>query len=79
MIEANKARVAQAHASRRATSQRALTVAAPITLVALGAGMLWLYWWGRDLHRFTQWIAAYVGLFIGQFAMYVVACYRAAP
>jgi alpha-1,6-mannosyltransferase len=77
MIEANKAGAARAHTSRRATSQRALVAAAPVALVALGAGMLWFYWWGRDLHRFTQWIAAYAGLFIGQFAMYVVACWVA--
>jgi alpha-1,6-mannosyltransferase len=72
MIETDKAQIAQAH-----TYQRALTRAAPLALVALGAGMLWLYWWGRDLHRFTQWIAAYVGLFIGQFAMYALACWVA--
>src|SRR4030095_2062141 len=28
-----------------------------------------------DLHRFTQWLAAYIGLFIGQLALYVIACY----
>ncbi|HKP84902.1 MAG TPA: glycosyltransferase family 87 protein [Blastocatellia bacterium] len=72
MIEAREARAAQAK-----TSRRALALAAPIAFVTLGAGMLLLYWWGRDLHRFTQWIAAYVGLFIGQFAMYAVACWLA--
>lgn len=48
---------------------------APLALLALGAASLWLYFWGRDLHRFTQWIAAYIGLFIGQLALYAVACY----
>lgn len=46
-----------------------------LALFALGAGSLWLYFWGRDLHRFTQWIAAYIGLFIGQVAFYLAACY----
>jgi alpha-1,6-mannosyltransferase len=46
-----------------------------LALFALGAGSLWLYFWGRDLHRFTQWIAAYIGLFIGQIAFYLAACY----
>src|SRR5690349_492390 len=46
-----------------------------LALFALGMGSLWLYFWGRDLHRFTQWIAAYIGLFIGQIAFYLAACY----
>ena len=46
-----------------------------LALVVLGIGSLWLYVWGRDLHRFTQWIAAYFGLFIGQLAFYLTACY----
>jgi len=46
-----------------------------LALFALGAGSLWLYFWGRDLHRFTQWIAAYIGLFVGQVAFYLAACY----
>ena len=49
--------------------------AAPLALLALGAASLGLYFWGRDLHRFTQWIAAYIGLFIGQLVLYVLACY----
>jgi len=48
-------------------------VAVPLALLALGAGSAWLYFWGRDLHRFTQWIAAYIYLFIGQLAFYAVA------
>lgn len=72
MIEAREARVTQAR-----TSERALTIAAPVAFIALGAGMLWFYWWGRDLHRFTQWVAAYIGLFIGQLAMYTLACWLA--
>lgn len=50
-------------------------MAVPLALFTLGAASLWLYFWGRDLHRFTQWIAAYTGLFIGQLALYVLACY----
>jgi alpha-1,6-mannosyltransferase len=77
MIEARGARAAPVNTSPLNTSPRALTMAAPIAFIALGAGMLWFYWWGRDLHRFTQWIAAYAGLFIGQLAMYVTACWLA--
>jgi Protein of unknown function (DUF2029). len=71
MIEADEARPVEAN-----TSQRGLAVAL-VVLITVGAGMLWFYWWGRDLHRFTQWITAYIGLFIGQFAMYAVACWVA--
>ncbi len=49
--------------------------AVPTVLFVLGAASVSLYFWGRDLHRFTQWLAAYIGLFIGQLALYVVACY----
>ena len=56
--------------------QRGLAVAL-VKFIAIGAGMLWFYWWGRDLHRFTQWITAYIGLFIGQFGMYALACWVA--
>ena len=44
-------------------------------LVALGFVSAAIYWWGRDLHRFTQWLAAYSWLFIGQLALYLTACY----
>ena len=50
-------------------------VAAPIALLVLGSASTWLYFWGRDLHRFTQWIAAYIGLFVGQLALYALAWY----
>ena len=46
-----------------------------IALIALGVASAWLYHWGGDLHRFTQWISAYIGLFIGLFALYLLACY----
>lgn len=52
----------------------AVSVAVPLALLALGVGSAWLYFWGRDLHRFTQWIAAYIYLFIGQLGFYAVAC-----
>jgi alpha-1,6-mannosyltransferase len=48
--------------------------AVPLALLVLGAGSAWLYFWGRDLHRFTQWVAAYIFLFIGQLAFYSLAC-----
>ena len=49
-------------------------MAVPAALLLIGATSLALYFWGRDLHRFTQWIAAYVGLFVGQLALYLLAC-----
>jgi alpha-1,6-mannosyltransferase len=57
-------------------SRTALSVAfVPVALFVLGAASTSLYFWGRDLHRFTQWIAAYISLFIGQLALYVLACF----
>src|SRR6185503_521299 len=56
----------------RAVVERA---AVPAALFVLGTASASLYFWGRDLHRFTQWLAAYIGLFIGQLGFYVVACY----
>jgi hypothetical protein len=47
----------------------------PAALLACALLSAWLYYWARDLHRFTQWIGAYISLFIGQFAIYLVACY----
>jgi alpha-1,6-mannosyltransferase len=47
----------------------------PIAIFTLGAASALLYFWGRDLHRFTQWVSAYLSLFIGQLAMYLAACY----
>src|SRR6185503_14309808 len=50
------------------------SVAPPLAILALGTGSACLYFWGRDLHRFTQWVAAYLFLFIGQLAFYSAAC-----
>jgi hypothetical protein len=44
-------------------------------LLVLGAGGAWLYYWGRDLHRFIQWLAAYESLYIAQLGIYAVACW----
>lgn len=66
----------EALAGSRGERRAAVAVAAvPLALFVLGAGSAGLYFWGRDLHRFTQWIAAYIGLFAGQLAFYVAACY----
>jgi len=54
-------------------SASALT--APVGLFALGTISLGIYYWARDLHRFTQWIAAYETLFIAQLFLYVLACF----
>jgi len=47
----------------------------PVALLFIGSSSLALYVWGRDLHRFTQWVAAYIGLFVVQLALYVIACF----
>ena len=61
---------------RLQNSRTALSIAfVPVALLVVGTVSTSLYFWGRDLHRFTQWIAAYIGLIIGELALYVVACY----
>jgi alpha-1,6-mannosyltransferase len=59
----------------RPTSRTLPAAVSPAVLIALGLASAGLYWWGRDLHRFTQWLAAYSWLFIGQLALYLTACY----
>src|SRR5262249_59455591 len=44
-------------------------------LVALGGLSAAIYFWARDLHRFTQWIAAYVALYLGQLFLYALSCW----
>jgi len=61
---------------RLRNSRTALSIAfVPVAIIVVGTASTSLYFWGRDLHRFTQWIAAYIGLFIGELALYVVGCY----
>ncbi|MEK6301218.1 MAG: glycosyltransferase 87 family protein [Acidobacteriota bacterium] len=60
---------------RRPISEARWAIVTPAVLILLGIASAGLYWWGRDLHRFIQWLAAYTWLFIGQLAMYVVACF----
>lgn len=50
-------------------------ITVPLTLLVVGVASASLYFWGRDLHRFTQWIAAYSSLFIAQLGFYLAACY----
>ncbi|HTF38885.1 MAG TPA: hypothetical protein VK651_11270, partial [Blastocatellia bacterium] len=46
---------------RLQNSRTALSIAfVPIALFVVGTASTSLYFWGRDLHRFTQWIAAYI-------------------
>src|ERR1044071_2781857 len=68
-ITAKASERAQVRGGRIATSASLL----PLAILILGAGSGALYFWARDLHRFAQWVAAYIGLFIGQAAFYVVA------
>lgn len=60
----------------RALSHRAgpRAFAVPVALLLIGAVMLAFCWWARDLHRFTQWVSAYIWLFIGELAMCMLAC-----
>lgn len=62
---------------RRLQDSRAVLSVAivPVALIVLGTASTLLYFWGRDLHRFTQWLAAYISLFIGQLVLYLLACY----
>jgi hypothetical protein len=71
VIEAQTSTITEPRAAARALPAVVTTVA----LIVLGLASAGLYWWGRDLHRFTQWLAAYSWLFIGQLAIYVTACY----
>lgn len=73
MIETTRANSLDLTVAKRPTVP--FPVVVPLALLLLGAASAWLYFWGRDLHRFTQWIAAYIGLFVGQAAIYVVASY----
>jgi hypothetical protein len=75
MIEVARARIDELENPVSVRSRSLQAFAVPIALLILGGGSAWLYYWGRDLHRFTQWIAAYIGLFIGQLAFYSVASY----
>ncbi|HEY3135460.1 MAG TPA: glycosyltransferase 87 family protein [Blastocatellia bacterium] len=72
MDTATAQRLTVAEPSRRRTIVSAARV--PVALFVLGAGSALLYFWARDLHRFTQWIAAYMYLFIAQLAFYALAC-----
>lgn len=59
-------------------SETPVSLSPTLTLVALlvcGTGSLLLYHWARDLHRFIQGISGYTALFIGQFAIYLLASY----
>jgi alpha-1,6-mannosyltransferase len=69
-------RVRNRERMQNSRSRTVLSVAfAPVIIFLLGTISTSLYFWGRDLHRFTQWLAAYISLFIGQLALYVLACY----
>lgn len=65
------------HVDGPLTSQSRIeqSLVVPFAVFALGAASACLYFWGRDLHRFTQWIAAFIGLFVGQLAFYLVSTY----
>jgi hypothetical protein len=50
-------------------------VALPAALVLLGTSSAWLYDNAKFLHRFSQGISAYIFNWLGQFAIYLVACW----
>ena len=68
---------ARALKQERSWKSRAVleSVVVPAALFVVGTVSTSLYFWGRDLHRFTQWLAAYMSLFIGQLALYLLASY----
>ncbi|HJQ27295.1 MAG TPA: glycosyltransferase 87 family protein [Blastocatellia bacterium] len=72
VIETEMSDPARASALSRLAGLRSFAV--PVTLLLIGAMMLALCWWARDLHRFTQWVTAYIWLFIGELAMCMLAC-----
>src|SRR2546430_14324908 len=57
MIETTRARTVSRPPTRdsRVAPSQALV---PVALLVLGVASASLYFWGRDLHRFTQWLAA---------------------
>ena len=50
-------------------------LALPALLAVLGLGSLLLYENARFLHRFSQGISAYIFNYLGQFVIYLLACY----
>lgn len=46
-----------------------------LALIVLGSISTGLYFWGRDLHRFTQWLAAYIFIYVVHLAVYAFACW----
>jgi alpha-1,6-mannosyltransferase len=74
MTDTSRAKVL-GQSQTREPSLATSSVVVPLALLALGIASASLYFWGRDLHRFTQWLAAYISLFVGQLGFYVVACY----
>jgi hypothetical protein len=54
---------------------RLALIITPVALGAIGLALVWLYHWGGFLHRFSQGISAYIGLFILQFTLYLAGCY----
>ena len=74
MIETTRARTLS-QPQRRDSHVALVHALVPVALLVLGVASGALYVWGRDLHRFTQWLAAYITLFTGQLGFYVLACY----
>ena len=56
------------------TTSRARAFVWPAALALIGVFSAGVYLYSGDLHWFTQWIAAYIMTFIGQFALYLIAC-----
>jgi alpha-1,6-mannosyltransferase len=74
MIKAETMRVAPAgeDAGEDRTVARG---AAMVAVVVIGIALAWSYHWSGYLHRFTQGISLYIGVYIVQFTLYLVACY----
>jgi alpha-1,6-mannosyltransferase len=71
MIKAQTIEAAPAEERRQGTA----LVASITAIVLIGIALAWTYNWAGYLHRFTQGISLYIGLFIVQFSLYMGACY----
>ncbi|HUK91952.1 MAG TPA: glycosyltransferase 87 family protein, partial [Blastocatellia bacterium] len=74
MIKAPTVELAPAESNRSNKSRGAGAVSIGAVIV-FGLALAWTYNWGGYLHRFTQGISLYIGLYIVEFTLYLGACY----
>ena len=66
---------AKTDADRITGEARSYSMAASGAIVAAGLISGWLYYWAGDLHRFTQWIAAYLWLYVALLGLCFISSY----